>query len=117
MTRAEVDSICASLAGATPSGAGELDSWKVADKMFVCFSGEGGDGLTGMSVKCPDTETSAMLIDAGVAVKAPYFHKSWVRMMFDGLDADEARHRIAVSYDTIVSKLTRAQRAAIPQEV
>lgn len=115
MHRTDIDAICAAHPGATLSGPGELDAWKVGGKMFACF-GHAEDRATNtehMSVKCPDADTAAMLIDAGVAQKAPYFHRSWVRMMLDGLDPDEARHRVAVSYDCIASKLPKKIREAL----
>ena len=50
-----------------------------------------------------------MLIDAGAATKAPYFHKSWVLVDFDTSD-DEMRHRLQVSYDIIVKALPKRLR-------
>jgi hypothetical protein len=64
-------------------------------------------------VKCPDVETAAMLIEAGVARKAPYFHKSWVQLDLPALNACEAEHRIAVSYATIRRGLPRSVREAL----
>ena len=111
MTRSEFDALCAAHPGAVLSGPGELDAWKVGGKMFACFGhAETRDANTEhAAVKCPDTETAAMLIDAGVARKAPYFHRSWVQLDLAALDEGEAAHRIAVSYDTI--------RRALPKSV
>ena len=36
--------------------------------------------LPGVSVKTDSVETAEMLIEAGVGVKAPYFHRSWVNL-------------------------------------
>lgn len=108
MTRAIIDKICESLPGATwadPSE-GELASWKVGGKMFACLAGE---GQTGVAVKTDSIETAQMLIDAGAAEKARYFHRSWVALPFP-VTEDEARHRIQVSYDLIVSKLPKKLR-------
>ncbi|MGB3408997.1 MAG: MmcQ/YjbR family DNA-binding protein [Jannaschia sp.] len=114
MTRADVDTLCAALPGATPTDAGELDSWKVGGKMFACMAGGEFRGAEdGVSVKCPDVETAAMLIDAGAARRARYFHRSWVRLPYDGADPEEAAHRIRVSYDTIVATLPKATREAL----
>jgi predicted DNA-binding protein (MmcQ/YjbR family) len=119
VTRAEVDALCATHPGAILAGPGELDAWKVGGKMFACFSGEAAtpsaptEGATGFSVKCADVETAAMLIDAGVATRAPYFHRSWVRLPFADLTPDEAAHRIAVSYDTIRAGLPKRVREAL----
>lgn len=116
MTRAEFDSLCASHAGAVLSGPGELDAWKVGGKMFVCFGhvDTRPDNTRSASVKCPDVETANMLIDAGVAVRAPYFHRSWVQLRLEDLDPEEAAHRIAVSYNVIVKGLAKRIRDNLP---
>jgi len=112
MTRTDVDTICTALPGATPAHPPkELDSWKVGGKMFACMAGGDTAGSEdGVSVKCPDTETAAMLIDAGAAQKAKYFNASWVRLPYATTDVDEAKHRIRVSYDTIRATLPAAAR-------
>ena len=76
--------------------------------MFACF----GDRIDGVCVKTDSVETAQMLIDTGTAKKAPYFHKSWVLVGFDS-DADELRHRIAISYDLIFGSLTKKIRTEI----
>ena len=109
MTRKLVDQICASFPGARASDpATELDSWKVGGKMFACF----GDRIDGVAVKTDSIDTALMLIDAGAATRAPYFHKSWVLVDFDS-DPEELRHRIAVSYDIIFRALPKKTREAI----
>lgn len=109
MSRALVNSICTTHPGATASDpTTELDSWKVGGKMFACF----GDRIDGVCVKTDSVETAAMLIDAGAATKAPYFHKSWVLVSFDSAE-EELRHRIAVSYDIIFKALPKKVRAEI----
>ena len=106
MSRKTVDQICSTFAGATASDPTiELDSWKVGGKMFACF----GDKIDSVSVKTDSVETATMLIDAGVATKARYFHKSWVTLPF-GADGDETRHRLGVSYDIIVKSLPKKNR-------
>ena len=103
MSRALIDSFCTSLAGATASDpTTELDSWKVGGKMFACF----GDRIDGVCVKTDGVDTAQMLIDAGAATKAPYFHKSWVLVGFDA-DPAEIEHRLAVSYQIIVKGLPK----------
>lgn len=77
MTRALINSHCATLAGATvsdPWGGGH-DAWKIGGKMFAVV----GVMEDGVSVKCADVDTARLLIDMGRAVRAPYFHASWVR--------------------------------------
>ena len=78
--------------------------------MFVCF----GERFNGFCVKTDSIETAQMLIDAGAATKAPYFHRSWVLMEFAG-DADELRHRISVSYDIIRAGLSKKMQASLNQ--
>ena len=62
-----------------------------------------------VSVKCADVETAQMLIDAGAAVRAPYFNGSWVRLTGEAEDADLA-HRISASYALIRAALPAAVR-------
>jgi predicted DNA-binding protein (MmcQ/YjbR family) len=111
MTRALVDTLCAAHPGATASDpTTELDSWKVGGKMFACF----GDRIDGVCVKTDSVETAQMLIDAGAATRAPYFHKSWVLVSFDTPE-DELRHRIAVSFGIIFKGLPKKVQAGISQ--
>jgi predicted DNA-binding protein (MmcQ/YjbR family) len=115
MTRVEFDALCAAHPGATLSGPGELDAWKVGGKMFACFGhvDQRAANVEHASVKCPDVETAAMLIDAGAATKAPYFHRSWVQLALPSLEPEEAAHRIGVSYDTIRKSLPKSVREAL----
>ncbi len=111
MTRQLIDQICAEMPGAVAADpTTELDSWKVGGKMFACF----GDRIDGVCTKTDSIETAQMLIDAGAASKAPYFHKSWVLVSF-GTDADELRHRIQTSYDIVRNGLPKKVQAALDQ--
>ena len=114
--RADIDALCAALPGAVLSGPGELDAWKLGGKMFACFGHEEAraSNTERVAVKCPDVETAQMLIDAGAACKAAYFHRSWVELPLPGTAPEEARHRIAVSYDTIRAGLPKKARDALP---
>ena len=114
MTREDLDQICAALPGAELALPPELVSWKVGAKMFACVAGGNSPG-DGVSVKCADTEMAAILIDAGEAVRAPYFHKSWVRLPFESTDRSYAEHRLNVSYDLIRKSLKKAVRDALPE--
>lgn len=106
MTRQEIDALCAAHKGATAADpTTELDSWKVGGKMFATF----GDRINGVCLKTDSIETAAMLIDAGAATKAPYFHRSWVLVSFDA-DIDELKHRIDTSYAIIAKSLTKKVR-------
>lgn len=111
MSRETVNQICADLPGADlsdPWGGGH-DAWKVGGKMFACI----GTANDGVSVKTPDIETASMLIEAGVGVKAPYFHRSWIRLPLD-VDPDELRHRLTTSYDIVRASLTKKLQATLP---
>ncbi|MEO1639394.1 MAG: MmcQ/YjbR family DNA-binding protein [Pseudomonadota bacterium] len=111
MTRATIDAICAAFAGATAADpTTELDSWKVGGKMFACF----GDRIDGVCVKTDSVETAQMLIDAGAATKAPYFHKSWVLVRFETAP-DELQHRLNISYDIVRKGLPKKVRDALDQ--
>lgn len=107
MTRALVNDICKDLPGAEvsdPWGGGH-DAWKIGGKMFACI----GSMDLGVAVKTADPEFAAMLIEAGDAVKARYFHRSWVLIEWGG-DPGFMRDRILVSYDLIRAKLPRKLR-------
>ncbi|MGR3541220.1 MAG: MmcQ/YjbR family DNA-binding protein [Hasllibacter sp.] len=116
MTRAGIDALAGRLPGAVLSGPGELDAWKVGGRMFACFghAAARATNTEAVSVKCPDVETAEMLIGAGAAGKAAYFHRSWVSLPIPDLAEDEARHRLAVSYDAVRAGLPAAQRRALP---
>lgn len=106
MSRNLVNAICATFPGAEvsdPWGGGH-DAWKVGGKMFACI----GAVTPGVAVKTDSVETAELLIDAGVARRAPYFHRSWVNLP-DGTPEDELRHRLAASY--------RLVRAGLPKRV
>ena len=111
MSREIVNAICATLPGADvsdPWGGGH-DAWKVGGKMFACIGSTG----EGVSVKTANIETAQMLIDAGQAQKAPYFHRSWVLVPLDA-EAEELRHRLEISYDIVRAGLTKKAQAQLP---
>jgi predicted DNA-binding protein (MmcQ/YjbR family) len=119
MTRDIVNQHCATLPGAMvsdpwggamlidPWGGGH-DAWKVGGKMFACI-GVSGDGV---SVKCPDIETASFLIDMGRATRAPYFHRSWVRIGWD-IPPEEMRERLTTSYHLIRAGLPKKLQATL----
>lgn len=109
--RDRLDTICETLPGAVktdPWGGGH-DAWKVGEKMFATI----GIKEDGVSVKCPDIETAEMLTEAGAGIKAPYFHKSWIRLNLDVTD-DDLKHRVVTSYDLIRNSLTKKKQAELP---
>jgi predicted DNA-binding protein (MmcQ/YjbR family) len=110
MSRPRVNAYCASLPGAEvsdPWGGGH-DAWKVGGRMFACV----GAMREGVSVKCDGVEVAEMLIAAGVAEKAPYFHRSWVYLP-ETVAEDELRHRLLASYRVVRSGLTKKAQAAL----
>ena len=110
MSREIINSICKTFPGAEvsdPWGGGH-DAWKVGGTMFACT----GAKIPGVSVKTDSIETAQMLIEVGVGLKAPYFHKSWVLLPFE-TDEDELRHRLTQSYKIVRSGLTKKAQAAL----
>ncbi len=105
-----VAALCAGLPGAAvsdPWGGGH-HAWKVGGKMFACM----GATIPGVSVKCADVETATMLIEAGIALRAPYFHASWA-LLPETVADDELAHRVRVSYALIRAGLPKKAQAAL----
>ena len=110
MTREFVNSICKTFPGAEvsdPWGGGH-DAWKIGGKMFATI----GAKTPSVSVKTDSIETAEMLIEMGVGIKAPYFHRSWILLSWD-TDEDELRHRLSASYKIIRSGLTKKAQAEL----
>ena len=110
MSREAVNAICRAFPGAEvsdPWGGGH-DAWKVGGKMFALV----GAVTPGVSVKTDGVETAEMLIAAGVGVKAPYLHRSWVNLPW-GTPEDELGHRLAVSYRLVRAGLTKKEQAGL----
>lgn len=111
MERDLVNAICAALPGAEvsdPFGGGH-DVWKVGGKIFAIV----GAMDQGVSVKTPDIETAAFLIEMGRGRRAPYLHRSWVMVPWGVAQADELRDRLEGSYALIRGKLPRKVQAAL----
>jgi len=111
MDRDAVNAFCADLPGAEwsdPWGGGH-DAWKVGGKMFACI----GTANDGVSVKTPDIETASLLIEAGRAERAPYFHRSWVRLPWNHVPRDEYEDRLRNSYEIVRSGLSKKVQAAL----
>lgn len=110
MGRDLINTICRGFPGAElsdPWGGGH-DAWKVGGKMFACI----GAATPGVSVKTDSIETAQMLIDAGVGVKAPYFHRSWVNLPWDTQE-DEFHYRLANSYRLVRASLTKKMQSLL----
>ena len=112
MSREIVNTFCATLPGAEASDpwGGGHDAWKVGGKMFACVGSQGG----GVSVKTPDIETAQLLIDLGHARRAPYFHRSWVFLPWEGAEQQELTDRLRDSYLLIRGRLSKKMQAALP---
>ena len=111
MTRAEVNALCAAHPGAgvsEPFGEGH-EVWKVGGKIFAIV----GTSTGAVSVKTEAIETAELLIEAGVATRAPYLHRSWVALPLNA-DPDELRHRVEASYRLIRASLPRRVQAELP---
>lgn len=110
MSRELVNSICVTFPGAEKSDpwGGGHDAWKVGGKMFACI----GSVTPGVSVKTDSVETAQMLIDAGVGVKAPYFHRSWINLPWETAE-DEFRYRLTNSYRIVRGGLTKKLQATL----
>lgn len=110
MTRESVNRICAALPGAEQSDpwGGGHDCWKVGGKMFAAI----GAVNEAVAVKTDGIETAEMLIEAGPARRAKYFHRSWVELPLTA-DADELRHRIEASYAIIRNGLPKKVQATL----
>ncbi|MGR3466277.1 MAG: MmcQ/YjbR family DNA-binding protein [Shimia sp.] len=111
MSRATVNAICEALPGAEwsdPWGGGH-DAWKVGGKMFATI----GMANDGVSVKTPSIEDAQLLIAMQRAVKAPYFHRSWVHVDWDAVPKGELRDRIETSYGLVRAGLTKKLQATL----
>jgi predicted DNA-binding protein (MmcQ/YjbR family) len=107
--REDVNAICARLPGAEcsdPWGGGH-ECWKVGGKIFALQGVE-----PGVSVKCPDVETAELMHEAIGATRAPYMHRSWIRLK-EHTDLDVVAHRVAVSYDLVRTALPAKLRNAL----
>jgi predicted DNA-binding protein (MmcQ/YjbR family) len=111
MSRETISTMCRALPGAEwsdPWGGGH-EAWKIGGKMFACI----GATMPGVAVKTDSIETAQMLIEAGIGVKAPYFHRSWIKLPFDA-PHDELEHRLRASYRLVRQSLPRKQQTLLP---
>ena len=109
--RAFVNAFCATHPGAEvsqPFGP-EHDCWKVGGKIFALIGTEG----THVSVKTGGTEIAELLIQTGVAERAPYLHRSWVALPLDSAP-DELAHRVRHSYRLVRAGLSKSVQANLP---
>ena len=112
MSLHEPDAFAAFVAGLP--GTSLVEQWgsrvaKVGGKVFALV----GAADLGVSVKCLDRESAALLIDLGLAERAPYLHASWVRIPWGRMDEAELADRLDASYRLIRGKLPRKVQAAL----
>lgn len=114
MDRSFPNTVCAALPGAVlehPFNPG-TDTWKVGGKIFALIT-PAGNGIT---LKCPDAETAAFLIEIGLAKTAPYLKRGgWVQILWSTLDdgrmeADDLADRLRAAHATIVASLPKRLR-------
>ena len=87
----------------------EVEVWKIGGKIFAAIGGE----PLGLTVKCDSIETARLLIDLGKAVKAPYFHASWIRVDLAETAQDDAISRLQESYRLVRGALPKWQRTQL----
>ncbi len=115
MTRDDVLDLCVSLPGALedyPFG-DDVAVFKVGGRMFALVPLEGSPGT--VNLKCdPDL---ALALRARFAAVHPGYHQNkrhWNTVDLDGsIDDDELREMIDHSYELVVNRLPRAERARL----
>lgn len=107
--RTSVNRICESFPSAevSQSFGPEHDCWKVGAKLFAVT------GPEGTAVKTDSVETAALVIEAGRAIRAPYFHASWIMLTHGQVPDAELAERIATSYALIRASLSKKLQATL----
>lgn len=106
-----INGFCATLKAATcvNSFGPEHDVWKIGGKVFAIVS----KPRDSVSFKCMDIEAAQMLIDSGVAHKAPYCHASWVMVVHGEMPDDELFARLNASYAIMFKSLPKKHQAEL----
>ena len=108
MTYNEFNSFCKSLPATTHVVQwGGAHVWKVGGKIFAVTSDQG------TVVKTDSLETATLVIEMGRAIRAPYFHASWILVPHGRVPDDELTERIATSYALIRASLPKKMQAAL----
>ena len=87
----------------------EHDVWKIGGKVFAIVNVARGS----VSFKCADIESVQMLIESGVAHKAPYSHASWAMVVHGEMPDEELQARLAASYSIMRKSLPKKVQAAL----
>ena len=107
--RSFANSLCTRHPGAElsqPFGPG-TDVWKIGGKIFSVT------GPDGTALKTDSVETAALVIEMGRAVRAPYFHASWILLPYGQVPDEELGERIAKSYALIRASLPKKLQATL----
>lgn len=109
--RTAVNRICAGFPGAevSQSFGPEHDCWKVGARLFAVT------GTGGTAVKTDSVETAALVIEMGRAIRAPYFHASWIMLPHGQVPDAELAERIATSYQLIRKGLPKKLQRMLAQ--
>jgi predicted DNA-binding protein (MmcQ/YjbR family) len=81
----------------------------VGGKLFAVV----GTADDGVSVKYPDIETAALLIELGRVARAPHLDGSWVRIGWQSVPDDEPRDRLDISYRLVRAGLPKKLQATL----
>lgn len=106
-----IHDFCGSLVAVTcvNSFGPEHDVWKIGGKVFA-IANKPRDSV---SFKCTSIEAAQMLIEAGVAHKAPYCHASWAMVIYGEMPDDELQARLTASYKIIFNALPKKVQASL----
>ncbi len=105
----ELDALCLGMKGTE-----KVIQWmgahvyKVGGKVFAILAPEAGR----LTLKCDSPDKAEMLIEAGIAERAPHLPRGgWAA--FRGLEGDDLRSWVTESYDAIKASLTKKKQAEI----
>ena len=87
----------------------EHDVWKIGGKVFAIVNVARGS----VSFKCADIEAAQMLIEIGVACKAPYCHASWAMVVPGAMPDAELHARLNASYAIMFKSLPKKRQAEL----
>jgi predicted DNA-binding protein (MmcQ/YjbR family) len=106
-----ISQFCSTLPAATcvNSFGPDHDVWKIGGKVFAIVS----KPRDAVSFKCADIEAAQMLIEIGVAHKAPYCHASWAMVVQGEMPEDELHARLRASYGIMFRSLPKKVQAIL----
>ncbi|MEM8789561.1 MAG: MmcQ/YjbR family DNA-binding protein [Pseudomonadota bacterium] len=109
MTEAEIDAHCLACPGATKVVQwADARVYKVGEKVFAILP-RSADRIT---LKCPDPEMAAFLIEIGAATRAPHLPRGgWVSLPVT--ETGDLAARLTQSYDTVRASLPKRVRGSL----